>query len=65
LRPLLKKPLKVWRKKSIKKRFRRGILMKVINPMGNKKNLLIPLARIMRTWLKRESMEILNMMMRY
>jgi hypothetical protein len=39
--------------------------MKVTNPMGKNNNLLMLLARIMRTWLKSESLKILNMMMKY
>jgi hypothetical protein len=36
--------------------------MRVENPMRRSENLLVPLPRIMRTWLKRESLKILNMM---
>jgi hypothetical protein len=42
-----------------------GILMKVINPMGKDKNLLMLLPRIMKTWLKSESLKISNIMMKY
>ena len=65
LRPLLKNSRKGWSKALINKRLRRGILMKVTNTMGKKNNLLMLLARIMRTWLKSESLKISNMMLKY
>jgi hypothetical protein len=65
LRPLLVNSRKEGNKTSINKRLRRRILMKVTNPMEKNKNLLMLLAKIMRTWLKSESLKILNMMMKY
>jgi hypothetical protein len=59
---------KFWKegnKSSTNKRLRRRILMKVSNPMRKRKNLLMLLPRIMRTWLKSESLKISNMMMKY
>jgi hypothetical protein len=50
---------------STNKRLRKGILMKVINPTGKDKNLLMLLPMIMKTWLKSESLKISNMMMKY
>jgi hypothetical protein len=52
-------------KSSTNKRLRRGILRKVTNPMRKSKNLLMLLTRIMRTWLKSESLKISNRMMKY
>jgi hypothetical protein len=52
-------------KTSINKRLRTRILMKVTNPKEKNKNLLMLQEKIMRTWLKSESLKILNMMMKY
>jgi hypothetical protein len=37
----------------------------VTNPLRKRKNLLMIVPKIMRTWLKSKSLEILNMMMKY
>jgi hypothetical protein len=39
--------------------------MKVSNPMRKRRNLLILLPKIMRTWLKRQRLKISNMIMKY
>jgi hypothetical protein len=64
LRYLLLNSRKEWNKSSTNKRLRRGILMKVSNPMRKSKDLLMLLSRIIKTWLKSESLKISNMIMK-